>query len=87
MGSQHSDAASSRLPDWSAHYARRGQKSLHQPLWDDVPVGTVEELFLHMVVQAWARRIWWVLVIKDQLRCLVVSRLQEAHYLACIRSL
>src|SRR6266699_2176543 len=55
-----------------------------QPLWHDVPVRPVEELLLHMVVPAGPWRARRVLVVEDQLRRLVVPRLQEAHHLAIV---
>src|SRR6266849_6317694 len=58
--------------------------SSYQPLWYDVPVSPVEQLFLHVIVQAWTRRAGWVLIVEDQLRRLVIPGLQEAHHLTIV---
>src|SRR6266568_5105965 len=55
-----------------------------QSLRHNMPVRPVEELLLHMVIEAgpwWAR---WMFIVEDELRRLVLSRLQEAHHLAII---
>src|SRR5262245_8570361 len=61
-----------------------GKRFLDMALRDNVPVSAVEELLLHVVVQAGARWAWWMLVVEDELRCVVMPRLQEAHHLAGI---
>src|SRR6266567_5165931 len=58
-----------------------------QPLWHDVPIRPVEELLLHVVIEAWPWRTRRVLVVEDQLGRLVVPRLQEAHHLAIVGGL
>ena len=38
-----------------------------QSLWHDMPVGSIEKLFLHVIVQAGMWWMWWVLIVKDKL--------------------
>ena len=64
----------------------RSKTLSNQPLRHDMPVGAVEKLLLHVVVQAGPRRARWMLVVEDQLRRLVVPRLQEAHHLAIVHA-
>src|SRR6185312_17098416 len=51
-----------------------------------MPIGAVEELLLHVVIQAGPWRTGWMLVVEDQLGRLVVPRLQEAHDLPIVGS-
>src|SRR3989442_1282149 len=56
----------------------------HQSLRHKVPVCSIEQLLLHMIIQAWS---WWVrrmLIVEDQLGRFVVPRLQEAHNLSIV---
>ena len=46
-----------------------------QSLRHKVPVRPIEELFLHMIVQARMRWMWRVLVVEDELGRFVLSRL------------
>ncbi len=46
-----------------------------QSLWHQVPVGPIEELLLHVIVQAGPWWAWWVLIVEDELGRFVLPRL------------
>ncbi len=52
-----------------------------------MPVRPVEELLLHMIVQAGSRGMGRMLIVEDQLGCPVLARLQEAHDLPIVSCL
>ena len=66
---------------------RGARRASDQSLWHNMPVGPVEELLLHMVIQTGPWRLWWMLIVEDELGGSVLSCLQEAHYLAIIGGL
>src|SRR6266487_1218227 len=57
-----------------SHLYKRRKRSLDQSLGNDVPVCPVEELFLHVVVQARPWWMWWMLIVEDELGCSTLSR-------------
>src|SRR6266567_7700539 len=63
---------------------RGGRRVSHQPLRHKMPVSPVEELLLHMIVQAGAWRMWRVFIVEHELGRFVLPRLQEAHHLTII---
>src|SRR5947208_16853076 len=63
---------------------RGGRRVSHQPLRHNMPVGPVEELLLHMVVQAGPWRMWRVFLGEDELGRFVLPRAQAAHRLAIL---
>src|SRR6266581_7834398 len=71
-------------PERSLSLLIRRRTRSNQPLRHNMPVGAVEKLLLHVVVQAGPWRARRVLVVEDQLGRLVVPRLQEAHDLPIV---
>src|SRR5579885_775607 len=71
--------------------AYRANQSLHrggwrsdQPLWYDVPVCSIEEVFLHVVILAGPGGMRWMFVVEHQLRGPVPDCRQETHHLSII---
>ena len=46
-----------------------------QTLWHKMPVGSIEELFLHVIVQTWMWWMWWMRIVEDQLGRFALPRL------------